>query len=122
VKLKIEDTIKLHHWQRKCGKNMNIKSKDIVVIKTGKDKGTRGPIEKVFPTKNRIIVGGVNIVKRHAKKTSTRGGGIVEKPAAIDASNVMLICPHCDLATRVSYQIQDGEKKRMCKKCKKVIS
>lgn len=100
---------------------MKIRSKDTVVIKTGKDKGARGPVEKVFPKENRVIVGGFNMVKRHTKKTGNRAGGIVEKPSSMDVSNVMLVCPHCDLATRISYLVVDGTKKRMCKKCKKVI-
>lgn len=101
---------------------MKIKKGDTVEVITGKDRKKRGVIEKVFPKKSRVMVAGVNLVKKHQKPASNRPGGIIEKSAPIDVSNVMLVCPHCDLRTRVGYLFEDNSKKvRVCKKCQKTI-
>ena len=99
---------------------MKIKQGDTVLVKSGKSAGTSGKVMESIPKKGKIIIEGVNIVKRHRKATSQRKeSGIIEKPAPIDVSNVMLMCPKCKMPTRVGYSVVDGTKKRMCKKCHK---
>ncbi|MCS6836421.1 MAG: 50S ribosomal protein L24 [Anaerolineae bacterium] len=100
-----------------------IKKGDTVEIIAGKDKGERGQIVQVMPKENRVVVDGLNMVKRH-QKARQRGGQnipaqIIDKPAPLDGSNVMLVCPKCDQRTRVGFRIkEDGMKTRVCKKCK----
>ena len=96
---------------------------DLVYVLTGKDKGKRGKVIKVFPDKGRVTVENVNIVKRHTKpRKADQQGGIIEKEAPIHSSNVMLVCPRCDKPTKVGKQIlENGQKVRVCKKCKEVI-
>lgn len=96
---------------------MNIKKGDTVVVITGKDKGKSGKVLEVLIKQNRVIIDGVNIVSRHTKpKSAQEKGGIVKKPAPIDASNVMVMCS-CGKATRVAHKIIDGKKVRVCKVC-----
>jgi large subunit ribosomal protein L24 len=98
----------------------NVRKNDRVVVITGKDSGKTGRVIEVHPRKHRLIVEGVNVVKRHNRANTRRGiqGGILEREAPIDISNVMLICPHCGVATRVSHQVlEDGMRHRACKKC-----
>lgn len=96
---------------------MKIKKGDNVVVITGKDKGKKGKVLEVLPKNGRVIVDNVNIVSRHTKPRSAEDkGGIVKKPAPIEASNVMVLCD-CGKATRVAYKMVDGKKVRVCKKC-----
>ena len=97
---------------------MKIKKGDKVEVLTGKDKGKRGEVLRVYPEKNKVVVEGVAIAKRHVKpKAANQQGGIVEAEAAIDASNVALIDPKTDKPTRVGYLIkEDGTKVRVSKK------
>jgi|SRR5436853_1609562 len=99
---------------------INIRRNDRVVVISGKDRGKTGRVIEVHPRKRRILVEGVNVVKRHLKANSRRGvqGGILEKESPIDVSNVMVICPHCGAASRVGHQLlADGRRGRACKKC-----
>ena len=102
---------------------MHIRRDDTVVVITGKDKGKKGKVLVVVPSKNRVIVEGVDIVSRHTRPTSqTNQGGIIKKEAPIDASNVMLYCSKCDKGVRVGIKLlENGEKARVCKKCGAVI-
>lgn len=101
---------------------MHVKSGDKVKVLTGKDKGKVGVITKAFPKKDRVIVEGVNIVKKHQKPSQLNpSGGIVEKEAAIHVSNVMLIDPATNEPTRVGYKVIDGKKVRVSKKTGEVI-
>lgn len=97
---------------------MKIKKGDKVEVLTGKDKGKRGEVLRVYPEKNKVVVEGVAIAKRHVKpNAANQQGGIVEAEAAIDASNVALIDPNTDKPTRVGYLIkEDGTKVRVSKK------
>jgi len=97
---------------------MKIKKGDKVEVLTGKDKGKRGEVLRVYPEKNKVVVEGVAIAKRHVKpNAANQQGGIVEVEAAIDASNVALIDPKTDKPTRVGYLIkEDGTKVRVSKK------
>ncbi len=99
-----------------------LKKNDKVKVIAGKDKGKEGTIISFVPEKNRVIVEGVRIIKRHVKASATTKGGIVEKEAPIHISNVMLICPHCNQPTRVGIKfLESGEKVRYCKKCGETI-
>jgi large subunit ribosomal protein L24 len=99
---------------------VNVRKNDRVVVIAGKDKGKKSRIIEVLPRKGKVIVEGVNIIKRHNRANSRRGvqGGILERESPIDISNVMLICPHCNEATRIAHQVlSDGARSRACKKC-----
>ena len=98
---------------------MHIRSKDTVVVITGKDKGSKGKVLEAFPKTGKIVVEGVAIATKH-QKPHQQGvpGGIIKKEAAIDASNVMLVCPKCGKGTRIGYSVlENGTKVRVCKKC-----
>ena len=101
-----------------------VKTGDTVKVISGDDKGTTGKVQKVNTETGRIIVEKVNMVKKHQKpRGQGMPGGIIEKEAAIDASNVMLVCPKCHKATKVGHKFVDGEGKasrrkvRVCKEC-----
>lgn len=97
---------------------MHVHSKDQVVVISGKDKGKKGKITAAFPKTGKVVVEGVNMVTKHQKaRNAMQPGGIVKKEAAIDASNVMLICPKCGKPTRVGVSVKDGKNVRVCKKC-----
>ena len=97
---------------------MKLKKGDRVRVIAGKDLGKDGVIMRVIPDKNKVIVEGVNIAKKHQRPTrATMQGGIIDKDMPLDASNVALICGSCG-ATRVGYRIDDaGKKIRVCRKC-----
>lgn len=98
---------------------MKLRSGDTVFVTTGKDRGRTGKIERVFPSRGRLIVAGVHKVRKRVRKTATNPvGGTVETLAPIDASNVMLVCPSCGKRTRIGYQTKGDKKIRVCKKCK----
>jgi large subunit ribosomal protein L24 len=99
---------------------INVRKNDRVVVITGKDRGKTGRVIEVHPRKHKILVEGVNVVKRHNKANTRRGiqGGILERESPIDVSNVMVICSHCHVATRVGHQVlEDKRRHRACKKC-----
>jgi len=101
-----------------------IRRNDNVVVTTGKDSGKRGRVLKVLPLKNRVIVEGVNMIKRHTKPNPGKNikGGIVEREASVHASNVQLVCPECGVQTRIGHKILgDGRKVRICRKCEGVV-
>ncbi len=99
-----------------------LKKNDKVKVIQGKDKGKEGNILSFVPKKNRIVVEGINIIKKHQKATQMSKGGIIEKEASIHITNVMLVCPHCSKATRIGIKYLDnGEKVRYCKKCGETI-
>ena len=107
---------------------MHVRKNDLVMIITGKEKGTKGKITAAFPKTGKVIVEGANMVTRHQKaRNAMQPGGIIKKEAPIDASNVMLICPKCGQPTRVAHKVTvavdaNGKKTRtvvrLCKKDK----
>lgn len=98
--------------------NMNVKKGDQVEVLSGKDKGKRGEVIVALPSEGKVVVRGVAVVKKAQRPTqANQQGGIVEKEAAIDVSNVALVCPTCGKATRVGHAEEDGKKVRVCKKC-----
>ena len=98
---------------------MNVKSGDQVVVIAGKDKGNKGKVIEVLPGKGKAIVEGVAVATMHKKpRSQTQPGGIIKQEAAIDASNVMVVCSKCKKATRVARKVlEDGSSVRYCKKC-----
>ena len=97
-----------------------LKKGDRVVVLAGKDVGKEGEIIRVIPERQRVIVDGVNMAKRHQRATkSTQQGGIIDKDMPIHISNVAIVCAGCG-ASRVGYRVDpDGTKTRVCKKCEK---
>lgn len=101
---------------------LHIRKNDMVVVITGKDKGKIGKVLQVFPRKGRAIVEGVNLVKKHMKPTPRSSGGIIEKPAPIHVSNLMLYCAKCKRGVKVAKKfLEDGRKVRVCKKCGEIF-
>jgi large subunit ribosomal protein L24 len=100
---------------------MKIHKDDRVMVMAGKDITATGRVLRVDPGRNKVLVEGVNRVKRHEKiRPTQRGGqtgGITEKEAWLDASNVQLVCPSCGKPTRVSHRVEEGNKLRVCAKC-----
>ena len=102
---------------------LKVKKGDEVVVIAGREKGKKGKIVKVLPSEARVVVGGVNLVKRNTKPSSTSAGGIVEKEASLHVSNVSLVDPKSGKATRVGYKIEkDGSKVRVAKRSGEVIN
>ncbi len=101
---------------------MKIKKGDKVKVIYGKDRGRTGTVERVYKKRMMVLIPGINIYKKHVKKSEEfPQGGVVEVPRPINVSKVMLICPLCKKPTRVGYQIKDGKKYRVCKSCGKII-
>lgn len=100
---------------------MKIRKGDQVIVTTGRDKGKQGEVLRAMPKDNKVVVQGVNMVKRHTRPSQTNAGGIISKEAPIDVSNVALIDPETGKATRVGFKVVDGEKVRIAKKSGKVI-
>ncbi|WP_368653617.1 50S ribosomal protein L24 [Ornithinibacillus sp. 4-3] len=96
---------------------MHVKKGDKVKVLSGKDKGKQGTILEVYPKKDRVLVEGINMVKKHAKPSQENPqGGILNVEAAIHASNVLPIDPKSGEPTRVGYEVRDGKKVRVAKK------
>jgi len=91
---------------------------DEVIVIHGRNKGARGRVRQNMPREDRLVVEGVNIVRKHLKRGRARQAGIVEVEAPLHASKVMLVCPNCGDAARVGFRLNDaGVKVRYCKKC-----
>ncbi|MBP3345985.1 MAG: 50S ribosomal protein L24 [Alphaproteobacteria bacterium] len=100
---------------------MKIKKGDQVVILSGDDKGKNGEVVKAMPKEGKVVVQGVNLVKRHTKPSQTTPGGIVTKEAPINVSNVALVDPKSGKATKVGYKEVNGKKVRVARKSGEVI-
>jgi len=100
-----------------------IKRDDTVLVIAGKNRGLKGKVRRVFPGKQRAIVEGINIVKRHTRaRGMVQQAGIIEKEAPLHLSNLKLICTKCDEPTRVGFSRRaDGTKVRLCKRCGEAI-
>jgi large subunit ribosomal protein L24 len=100
----------------------SIRRNDTVQVRTGKDRGKQGQVRAVLTKKNRIIVDGVNMMKKHQRPTQQAGvpvpGSVVTREAPLHVSNVMVVCSECGKATRTGTRVrQDGVKVRICKRC-----
>lgn len=102
---------------------MKLKRGDTVMILIGKDRGRSGKIKKVYPKKNKILVPGLNIYKKHIKAQSKeKPGGIIELVRPFRVANVALFCPKCKKPTRIGYLFdKKAGKHRICKKCQEFI-
>ena len=102
---------------------MKIRKNDTVIIITGKDKGKKGKVRRALPSEDRVIVEGLNMIKRHSRaRRAAKQAGIIELEAPIYVSNVMLLCDKCGKPTRVNFRfLTDGKKVRICNSCKEVI-
>jgi len=102
---------------------VKIRKNDMVLIIAGKDKGKKGKVRLVFPKENRLIIDGINMVKRHSRaRGAARQAGIIELEAPLHASNVMLLCNKCNQPTRVGFRfLDDGRKVRICHSCREII-
>jgi large subunit ribosomal protein L24 len=103
--------------------NMKLRVNDKVEVIAGKDKGRVGKVLKIDRDTNHVVVERINMIKKHQKaKEATQSGQIIEREAAIDCSNVMVVCPECAETVRIGRKVlEDGTKTRMCKSCKATI-
>jgi large subunit ribosomal protein L24 len=102
---------------------MKIRKEDTVLVISGKDKGKKGKVRFAYPDDKRLIVEGVNMIKKHMKAIrDVRQAGIIEREAPITSANVMLLCNKCNHPTRIGMRIlEDGSKARVCQACHEVI-
>ena len=101
-----------------------VRKNDTVLVTTGKDRGKKGRVIRIVAEKNRLIVEGVNLIKRHTRPNPAKNikGGVVQREAALHASNVQLVCPECGAQTRIGHKVlEDGRKVRICRKCEGVV-
>lgn len=101
-----------------------VRKNDTVLVVTGRERGKRGRVLRVIPGKNRLVIEGLNLIKRHTKPNPGKNikGGIVEREASLHASNVQLVCPECGVQTRIGHKVLgDGRKVRVCRKCDGVV-
>lgn len=97
---------------------MKIKKGDTVLIISGKDRGRKGKVLEVFPQDGRLVVEGINLVKKHRRpRQEKEKGQVIELAKPIDASNVKIVCPKCGRASRLGYRLTKEGKYRICKKC-----
>ena len=102
---------------------MQIRKNDSVMVIAGKERGKTGKVLRVLSDKNAVIVERTNLVKRHSKpRGPQQPGGIVEKEAAIQASNIMIMCDKCNAPVRIGHkELADGSKIRICRRCNEAI-
>ena len=115
----INKTIKDRKMTNTDKKDLHVKNGDRVIIIAGKDKGKIGNIKKVDRKTGRVTVEGANMITKAQKPQPAAGiqGGLIKLEAPIDSSNVMIVCPACEKATRPAMKVIDGKKVRICKKC-----
>jgi len=102
---------------------VKIKKNDMVLVISGKDRGKKGKVRRSLPKENRIVVEGLNMIKRHSRaRRAARQAGIVELEAPLHTSNVMLLCSKCKKPARVGFRtLEDGRKVRVCQTCQEVL-
>lgn len=100
-------------------RKMSIRKDDIVVVTSGAEKGKKGRVIEAIPSRDRVVVEKVNVIKRHMRPNPRqREGGIVEREAPIHVSAVGIFCPKCDRPVKISHKrLSDGRKVRICRKC-----
>ena len=102
---------------------MKIRKNDTVLVIAGKDRGKTGKVRSAYPEEERVLVEGINFIKRHTRAQGTvRQAGIVEREAPIRVSSVMLVCSRCNHPARVGFRtLDDGRRVRVCRRCQEVI-
>ena len=102
---------------------MKIRKNDTVMVIAGKDKGKKGKVRYAYPKEGRLLVEGVNFIKRHTRaKGNVRQAGIIEREAPVALTNVMLVCSQCNHPTRIGSRfLEDGKRVRVCRSCGEVI-
>jgi large subunit ribosomal protein L24 len=101
---------------------VKIRKNDTVLVIRGRDRGKKGKVRYAYPEKERLVVDGVNMIKRHARaRGGARQAGIIELEAPLHVSKVMLICSKCNRPSRVGFRIVEGKKFRVCSSCEEVI-
>lgn len=100
-------------------KTLNVKTGDRVMVIAGKDKGKIGNVKKTNPSEAKVLVEGANMVTKAQKANPMAGiqGGLIKIEAALDSSNVMIVCPSCEKPTRIKHEMKNDKKVRVCKKC-----
>jgi large subunit ribosomal protein L24 len=98
---------------------MNIKRDDTVLVIAGKDRGKRGRVREVHPADNKVVIEGINIVKKHTRgRMGARQAGVIEQESPMNVSKVMVVCPKCNRGTRIGYtELNNGQKVRQCHHC-----
>ncbi len=102
---------------------MKIRKNDTVLVIAGKDKGKKGKVRFAHPKDERLLVVGINFVKRHSRaRGKVKQAGIIEREEPIQLANIMLLCTKCNQPTRVGFRVlEDGKKVRICRSCQEVI-
>jgi len=102
---------------------MKIRKNDTVLVIAGKDRGKKGKVRFAYPKDERVLVDGINLIKRHTRARGTvRQAGIIEREEPIRVSNLMLLCNKCNRPTRIGFRfLKDGRKVRVCRSCDEVI-
>ena len=106
------------------GRVVHVRKNDTVVVLAGKSRGRTGRVLRVYPGEGRVIVEGVNFVRKHTRPNPQRNikGGILEREAPVDASNVMVVCRECGKPSRVGHRVlDDGKKVRTCRRCDGIL-
>lgn len=102
---------------------MKIRKNDTVLVIAGKDKGKKGKVRFAYPKDNRVLVEGINFIKKHSRaRKQARQAGIIDLEAPLHVANLMLLCSKCNQPTRVGFRfLEDRRKVRICRACKEVI-
>jgi large subunit ribosomal protein L24 len=102
---------------------MRFKIGDEVLVTSGRDRGKRGKIERIFPADGKMLVAGVNLFKKHVRETTdrTKTGGIIQFAKPLSPGSLAMVCKHCTEPTRIGYKTIDGKKVRICRKCKEEL-
>jgi large subunit ribosomal protein L24 len=109
---------------RSAGQPGNVKKNDTVVVLAGKDRGRKARVLRVYPAEGKAIVEGVNFARKHTRPNPQKNikGGILEREAPVDASNLMVVCGECGKPTRIGRRIlEDGKKVRICRRCDGIL-
>jgi large subunit ribosomal protein L24 len=105
-------------------RGVHVKKNDTVMVLAGKDRGRQARVLRVFPVKGRAIVEGVNFMRKHTRANPQRNikGGILEREASVDASNLMVVCGECGKPARLGHRrLDDGKKVRVCRRCNGIL-
>ncbi len=102
---------------------VKIRRDDLVVVTTGKNRGKQGKVLHVYPATSRVLVEGINLVKKHLRRTQDNPqGGFTSQEQSVSLANVQRVCPRCNRPTRVGFVVgRDGAKQRICRRCEEVL-